>query len=83
LAWNPSLSEANVVPELDFTSGGGAPKGSGGQLHGVDDIVDRAQRLIDSPRPYDGYPLEWHFEALNVGDLTAIAAVALRGSSSD
>jgi hypothetical protein len=69
------------VSEFDFSVGGGAPKGSGG-LHGVDDVVDRAQRLIDSPRPYDGYPLEWHFEALNVGDLTAIATVALRASSS-
>jgi hypothetical protein len=41
------------------------------------------QRLIDSPRPYDGYPLEWHVEALNVGDLTAIAMFALRAWSAN
>ena len=79
----PVSERGDVVPEFDFSTGGNAPDGSGGVLHSVDDVVDRAQRLIDSPRPYDGYPLEWHFEALNVGDLTAIATVALRASSSD
>ena len=48
----------------------------------MEDVVARAQRLIDSPRPYDGYPFEWHFEALNVGDLTAIAIVAIRAADS-
>jgi hypothetical protein len=52
-------------------------------LRGVEDVLARAERLIDSPRPYDGYPLEWHVEALNVGDLTAIAIVALRASSAN
>jgi hypothetical protein len=49
----------------------------------VADVLARAERLIDAPRPYDGYPLEWHVEAWNVGDLTAIAMVALRASSSN
>jgi len=70
------------VPDFDFRAGGGAPAGDGGLLRSADDVVDRAQRLIDSPRPYDGYPLEWYFEALNVGDLTAVAIVALRAASS-
>ncbi|MGN6168118.1 MAG: hypothetical protein ACTHQQ_08080 [Solirubrobacteraceae bacterium] len=42
------------------------------------DLIARAQHLIDVPEPYDGYPLPWHVEALNVGDLTVIAATALR-----
>jgi hypothetical protein len=75
--------EADVVPDFDFSVRGGAPTGDGRPLRSAEDVVARAQRLIDSPRPYDGYPLEWHFEALNVGDLTAIAMVALRTSSSN
>jgi hypothetical protein len=77
------LREADVVPDFDFSVHGAAPTGGGEPLRTVDDVVARAQRLIDSPQPYDGYPLEWHFEALNVGDLTAIAIAALRASSSD
>jgi hypothetical protein len=48
----------------------------------VQEVVDRAQRLVDSPRPVDGYPHEWHVEARHVGDLTAIAALALRSPGS-
>jgi hypothetical protein len=70
------------VPDFDFCFRGDAPTGGGGPLHSVDDVLARAQRLIESPRPYDGYPLEWHVEALNVGDLTAIAIAALRASNS-
>jgi hypothetical protein len=66
------------VPEFDFSMPGGAPTGGRGALRSAGDVVARAQRLIDSPRPYDGFPLDWHYEALNVGDLTAIAMVALR-----
>jgi hypothetical protein len=76
----PVSSGTNVVPESYFSAG--APDRGNRPLHSVDDVVGRAQRLIDSPQPYDGYPLDWHFEALNVGDLTAIASVALRASSS-
>jgi hypothetical protein len=76
--------EVDVVSDFEFSARGGAPVGGGGgSLRGPEDVVARAQRLIDSPQPYDGYPLEWHFEALNVGDLTAIATMALRASRSD
>lgn len=71
------------MPNFDFRVSGDPPTGGGGPLRSVEDVVARVERLIDSPRPYDGYPLEWHFEALNVGDLTAIAMVALRASSSN
>ena len=71
------------MPDFDCSVGGGAPDGGGRSLRTAEDVVARTRRLIDSPRPYDGYPLEWHFEALNVGDLTAIATVALRASSSN
>jgi hypothetical protein len=69
------------VHGIDFGVGGSAPRDDEGQLRSSDDVVTRAQRLIDSPQPYDGYPLKWHFEALNVGDLTAIATVALRAAN--
>jgi hypothetical protein len=69
------------VPDFDFTVPDGAPTGGGGSLRSAEDVVARAQRLIDSAEPYDGYPLEWHYEALNVGDLSAIAMAALRASS--
>ena len=71
------------MPDFDFSVRAGAPTGGEEPSRSVEDVVLRAQRLIDSPRPYDGYPLEWHFEALNVGDLTAIAMVALSASSSN
>jgi len=77
-----TVREADVVPEFDADIGGGAPSGGGRPLGSMEDVVARAQRLIDSPRPYDGYPFEWHFEALNVGDLTAIAIVAIRAADS-
>jgi hypothetical protein len=45
---------------------------------GAQELVDRAQRLIDMPRPTGGYSLTWYVEALHVGDATAIAMAALR-----
>jgi hypothetical protein len=70
------------VSDLDFQFRSGAPAGSGGSLRGAQDVVARAQRLVDTPRPVGGYPLKWHVEALHVGDLTAIAVAALRASDS-
>lgn len=70
------------MPDFDFRVGSDAPTEGGGALRSVEDVLARAERLIDSPRPYDGYPLEWHVEAWNVGDLTAIAMVALRAPTS-
>jgi hypothetical protein len=43
----------------------------------AEDLIARAQRLIDTPRPPDGYTLEWCVEANHVGDLNAIAIAAL------
>jgi hypothetical protein len=42
------------------------------------ELIARAQRLADTPRPPEGYPLDWCVEAKHVGDLTAIAVTALR-----
>jgi len=41
-------------------------------------MASRAQHLVDS-RPPGAYRLKWCQEALYVGDLTALAAVSLRG----
>jgi hypothetical protein len=65
------------VPDLHFPFGGGAHSRGGGSCT-ADALIARAQELIDIPEPYDGYPLPWHVEALNVGDLTVIATTALR-----
>jgi len=78
---NQPLDEAHGVADLGFPFRSGAPNGGGGPLRSAQDLTARSQRLIDSPRPPGGYPLVWHIEALNVGDLTAIAIAALRGSS--
>jgi hypothetical protein len=44
----------------------------------AEELIARAQRLVDTPRPPEGYSLEWCVEAKHVGDLTAIAVTALR-----
>lgn len=67
-----------MVPDLHFPFSGGAHSGGGGSSCTAEDLIARAQHLIDVREPYDGYPLQWHLEALNVGDLTVIAAAALR-----
>jgi hypothetical protein len=66
------------VPDLHFPFRDGANLQGGGSSCAAEDLIARAQHLIDVPEPYDGYPLSWHVEALNVGDLTVIAAAALR-----
>jgi hypothetical protein len=43
----------------------------------IHEIKARAQHLADAPLPWDGYPLEWHVEAWLIGDITALAAVAI------
>jgi hypothetical protein len=76
------LDEAYAMSDSHFGSCGGAPSGGEALLCAVQDVVARAQRLVDSPRPVDGYPLAWHIEASHVGDLTAIAVAAVRASGS-
>jgi hypothetical protein len=41
-------------------------------------LIERVQKLLETPRPVGGYSLEWYLEASQVGDLTAIATLALR-----
>ena len=72
--------EADVVSDLDVSSAQGAAPRDVAPLQSAEDVIARAQRLIDSPRPVGGYPLARHVEALNVGDLTAIAIASLRES---
>jgi hypothetical protein len=68
----------HAVSELDSPFRSGDPTGGRGESRSVQGLTARAQRLIDLPRPVGGYSLEWHVEALHVGDLTAIAVAALR-----
>jgi hypothetical protein len=70
------------VSDLDSPFRSGDPRGWQGAPRSVQDLTARAQRLIDLPRPVGGYPLEWHIEALHVGDLTAIAMAGLRSPDS-
>jgi len=67
------------VSDLDFPFGGDAPSARGGR-HCAEALIERAQDLLDMPRPWDGYPLTWHEEVRHVGDLTAIAIASLRAS---
>jgi hypothetical protein len=43
----------------------------------IRDAVARVQRLADTPRPPDGYPLAWCVEAFYLGDVPALAAATL------
>jgi hypothetical protein len=44
------------------------------------ELIARLQRLLDMPRPVDGYPLEWFVEASQLGDVTALAMISLRSA---
>lgn len=56
----------------------GISGGDGAVLPDVQDLIARAQHLVDLPRPADGYPLTWYVEAALIGDSTAITAAALQ-----
>jgi len=45
--------------------------------------IDRAQRLVEMPRPVGTYPLMWFVEDGYVGDLNAIATDALRSKRTE
>jgi hypothetical protein len=71
------------VFDRDIPSRGEAPSGGEGPESYVADVIARGQRLADSPWPWDGFPLEWHVEAWLIGDLSALAAVALLRSKDE
>jgi hypothetical protein len=48
-----------------------------GPPYGANDLIGRLQQLLDTPRPVDGYPLEWFVEAWHLGDATALATLSL------
>jgi hypothetical protein len=74
------LKGAYIVFDQDLPSRGGAPEEGGGSPCDVDELIERGQRLVDAPWPYDGYPYEWHVEAWLIGDLGALASVILSRS---
>jgi hypothetical protein len=41
-------------------------------------MMTRGQALVDAPAPEGGRSLAWYVEAMLVGDLTALAAAAVR-----
>ena len=53
---------------------GGTPLGS------VTEVIARVERLAATPRPVEGYAIEWAVEAFHLGELPPIAAVALRAN---
>jgi hypothetical protein len=61
----------------DLSFGGGAPGGEA-QVRAAEAMLARGQALVDAARPYDGYPLVWHVEAMLVGDFAAMAAALAR-----
>jgi hypothetical protein len=69
------------VSEADTSRSCGIPGGDGAGLPSIQDLIARAQRLVESPRPEDGYPLKWYVEASLIGDITAITAAALHSDA--
>jgi hypothetical protein len=59
---------------------GGGPSQGGGSARRAQELIARAQRLAETPRPPEGRPLSWYVEAMHVGDLTTLAALSLRES---
>ncbi len=67
----------------DLPSRSDRPHRGRGSACDIDDLTARAQWLADAVHPWDGYPLEWHVEAWLIGDLSALAAVALLQSKDE
>lgn len=68
------------MSDLDLPPCSGTPARSPPQWSGLRDAIARAQRLVDSPRPSDGYPLAWCVEGFYLGDISALAATTLRAA---
>jgi len=54
---------------------------SQGPLRTVQQVIARAQRLSETPRPEGGYALTWYVEASLLGDITAISATAIHSQA--
>ena len=76
-----SDEEVCAMFKKESRNGRGIPSGVRRSGSFAQEMIDRAQDLADTPRPVQGYPLEWLVEAKHVGDMTAIAILALRSSS--
>ncbi|MBV9167641.1 MAG: hypothetical protein JO342_16000 [Solirubrobacterales bacterium] len=59
-------------------SGSEIPSGDAVVRYSAKDLIARRQRLLEMPRPVEGYPLERYIEAQHLGDVTAIATLSLR-----
>jgi hypothetical protein len=70
-----------AVSEADSFRCDGIAGGDGAALPDVHDLIVRAQRLGDTPRPDHGYPLKWYVEASLIGDMTAITTAVLHSQS--
>ena len=49
-----------------------------GPWDSVGELLADVQRLADTQRPPEGFPLEWQVEAAFLGDAPALAATAIR-----
>jgi hypothetical protein len=77
IAWK---REAHLMPSSESRGSSSTPSRASGLGCGPAEMIARLQRLLDTPRPVGGYPLEWFVEAFYLGDLTAIAALSIRSS---
>lgn len=66
----------------DLSPGDGAPAGNAGARRDPDAVMARGQALVDARRPEGGRSLEWHIQAMLVGDFSAIVLAAARESRS-
>lgn len=56
----------------------GAPQRSGEKSREVAALMERGQRLAQTPAPPGGRPIEWYVQAYYLGDFAALAAVRAR-----
>ena len=66
-----------VMSDFEMHSGAGTPDGGARPRMDEDEVIARIERLAELQRPHDGYPPEWLVEAHFIGDMNALAALAL------
>lgn len=49
-----------------------------GPWDGVSDLLGEVRRLAETPRPPEGFSLDWQVGAFFLGDMPAIGAAAIR-----